>query len=122
MRKLFNLLIITPLALVFIAFAVANRQFVTISFDPFSSTDPALGISLPLFIVLIGVAMIGAMAGGVAVWFGQGRWRNKARRAVHDVQRLETELSDLRSISRSTGTPASGDNWPALPPNPPPAF
>ena len=86
MRKLFNLLIVLPLALIFIAFAVANRQFVTVSFDPFSSTDPALGISLPLFIVLISVAVLGALAGGVAVWLGQGRWRSKARRAGYEVR------------------------------------
>lgn len=119
MRKLFNLLIVTPLALVFIAFAVANRQFVTISFAPFSSTDPALGISLPLFIVLIGVAVIGAMAGGVAVWFGQGRWRSRARRAEQDAQKLETELADLRKISRG-GPPPSAGNWSVPPPSLPP--
>ncbi len=121
MRKLFNLLIVLPLALIFIAFAVANRQFVTISFDPFSSTDPALGISLPLFIVLISVAVLGALAGGVAVWLGQGRWRSKARRAGYEVRKLEAELADLQGKSRNGNAPAGGEGWKALPPGLPPA-
>jgi len=115
-RKLINILILTPLALIFIAFAVANRQFVTISFDPFSSTDPAIAISLPLFIVMIGVAILGALAGGIAVWLGQGRWRRKARRADHDVRKLEAELADLRSLNRRGDASAKHDHWTALPP------
>lgn len=125
MRKLFNILIVLPLALIFLAFAVANRQFVTISFDPFSSTDPALGISLPLFIVLIAVAILGALAGGVAVWFGQGRWRRKARHDAREVRRLEAELADWRSSAAKSGAPVTGDGWKALrtdlPPGLPPA-
>jgi uncharacterized integral membrane protein len=35
------MLIVVPLAVVIIAFAVANRQSVTVSFDPFSATSPA---------------------------------------------------------------------------------
>ena len=48
-RKIVTGLILVPLAIVIIAFAVANRQMVTVSFDPFSSASPAYAATLPLF-------------------------------------------------------------------------
>ena len=42
MRKFFTALVVIPLGLIFIVFAVANRHFVTVSFDPFNSADPAI--------------------------------------------------------------------------------
>ena len=49
MRKFFTALVVIPLGLIFIVFAVANRHFVTVSFDPFNSDDPAIAVSMPLF-------------------------------------------------------------------------
>src|SRR5262249_41046467 len=37
LRRIVSILIVVPLAIVIVAFAVANRQSVTVSFDPFSS-------------------------------------------------------------------------------------
>jgi len=36
-RKIIPAVILVPLAVIIIAFAVANRQIVTVSFDPFSA-------------------------------------------------------------------------------------
>ena len=47
MRKFFTALVVIPLGLVFIVFAVANRHLVTVSFDPFNSVDPSLAVTLP---------------------------------------------------------------------------
>ena len=66
MRKFLNTLIVFPLALIFIAFAVANRHFVTLSFDPFNAADPAVALTLPLFVVVIAMAALGVIAGGIA--------------------------------------------------------
>jgi len=75
MRKFVTYVIIIPLALVFVAFAVANRHFVTVSFDPFDTTTPAVAVQLPLFALIIAVAILGVIAGGMATWFGQRHWR-----------------------------------------------
>ena len=98
MRKFLNTLIVLPLALIFVAFAVANRHFVTLSFDPFDSADPAVALTLPLFVVVIVMAALGVIVGGIATWFGQRRWRRAARR-------LEGELHDTRT--RLAGAEAS---------------
>ncbi len=89
MRKFISGLVLIPLAIVLLVFAVANRQFVTLSLDPFNPSDPAVSVRLPLFALLIGVAVLGVIAGGLATWFRQLHWRLSARRS-------EAELSNLR--------------------------
>jgi uncharacterized integral membrane protein len=97
MRKFFTALIVIPLFLVFVVFAVANRHLVTVSFDLFNTTDPGLAISLPLFALIIVVAIIGVVAGGSAVWFGQRRWRRAARRHEADARAAKAHLEALRA-------------------------
>src|ERR1700748_2070455 len=96
MRKFLSALIIVPLSLIFVVFAVANRHFVTVSFDPFNATDPALSASLPLFVLLIAVAILGVVAGGCATWFGQRRWRRAARRHEADARQARAQLTEFR--------------------------
>ena len=96
MRKFFSTLFAILLGLIFITFAVANRHFVTVSFDPFNSTDPSLSFDLPLFIVILLSAILGVLAGGVATWFRQGRWRRAARRHEADAAAARAELAQSR--------------------------
>jgi uncharacterized integral membrane protein len=96
MRKFFAGLFLIPLAVIFVVFAVANRHFVTVSFDPFNSVDPSVATSLPLFVLIIAVAIFGVVAGSVATWFRQGHWRRAARLNEAEARRARTELADLR--------------------------
>jgi uncharacterized integral membrane protein len=97
MRKFLTALIVIPLGLILVTFAVANRHFVTVSFDPFNMADPALSREVPLFLLLILVAALGVLAGGCAVWFGQRHWRRAARRHEADARLARSELADLRA-------------------------
>ena len=72
-----------PIALVVISFAVANRQWVTVSFDPFSKDAP-----------FAAVVFFGLIAGWIACWIAQGKWRRSAREA-----RRELKLSHVQSRS-----------------------
>jgi uncharacterized integral membrane protein len=99
MRKFITALIVIPLGIIFIVFAVANRHFVTVSFDPFNSVDPAVAVSLPLFVVIIAVAILGVAAGGMATWFRQHRWRRAARQYEADARRARAEAADLRAAA-----------------------
>jgi uncharacterized integral membrane protein len=102
MRKFLSALIIVPLSLIFVVFAVANRHFVTVSFDPFNATDPALSVSLPLFVLLIAVAILGVVAGGCATWFGQRRWRRAARRHEADARQARAQLTEFRAATMAS--------------------
>jgi uncharacterized integral membrane protein len=95
-RKIVSALILVPLAVVIIVFAVANRQSVTVSFDPFSSTSPAYAATLPLFVVIFTVLIVGVLVGGIAAWIGQAKWRRLARKSDADVRVLQQELETIR--------------------------
>jgi uncharacterized integral membrane protein len=101
MRKFLNAIVWIPLAVILVVFAVANRHLITVSFDPFNSNDPALGITLPLFMVIIAVAILGVVAGGSATWFGQRRWRRAARQHEADARELRAQLADWRANALS---------------------
>ena len=102
MRKFLTTLIVIPLGLIFVIFAVANRHLVTVSFDPFNSTDPSIAVTLPLFVVIIAVAILGVIAGGCATWFRQRRWRRAARQHEADARRARAEVADLRAAASQT--------------------
>jgi len=93
MRKFFTALVVIPLGLMFIAFAVANRHWVTVSFGPLNS------VTMPLFVLIIAVAILGVIAGGTAVWRRQGRWRRAARQHEADARQARAELADLRAAA-----------------------
>jgi uncharacterized integral membrane protein len=96
MRKFLSTLVLVLLGLIFIVFAVANRHLVTVSLDPFNSSDPSVGLRLPLFVVIIAVAIAGVVAGGAATWFRQRRWRRAARQYEADARQARAQLADLR--------------------------
>jgi uncharacterized integral membrane protein len=97
MRKFLTGLIVIPLGLIFVIFAVANRHFVTVSFDPFNSAAPSVSISLPLFVLIIVVAILGVIAGGCATWFSQRHWRRAARHHEVDARTVRGQLDDIRA-------------------------
>jgi uncharacterized integral membrane protein len=114
MRKFFTALVLIPLGLIFVVFAVANRHLVTVSFDPFNSSDPSVGFTLPLFVVNNAVAIAGVVAGGTATWFRQRHWRRAARRHEADARQARAQLADQRAAAMA----ARGDpqRLPALMP------
>ena len=95
-RKLITALILVPLAALLVAFAVANRQTVVVSFDPFDATQPALAFPLPLFALMLALATAGVVVGGVAAWLRQHKWRSRARRLEAEARRLRAENEHLR--------------------------
>jgi uncharacterized integral membrane protein len=102
MRKFLMAVVLIPLGLIFVVFAVANRHLVTVSFDPFNSTDPSVAVTLPLFAVIIAVAILGVAAGGTATWFRQRHWRRAARQHEADARQARAELADLRAAAASS--------------------
>ena len=105
-RKFVTALILIPLAIVLVVFAVANRQIVTVSFDPFNTAQPAFAATMPLFVLIIVLLIIGVMIGGAAAWLRQSKWRRTARRLDRDVRDLRDEVDGLKRTEGSTNLPA----------------
>ncbi len=99
MRKIVTALILVPLAILFICFAVANRQTVVVSLDPFDQAHPAMALALPLFALILVLIIGGVIIGGVATWLRQGKWRRAARLAEAEARELRTELDRLKRQS-----------------------
>lgn len=108
LRKILNAVILIPLALVLVVFAVANREWVTVSLDPLNKSDPALSFTLPLFVLLIGVAILGVIAGGMATWVRQRSWRRAARHNETELRRLQLEL--MARDQETAGARAGSDS------------
>ena len=115
-RKIVKALILIPLAIVLIAFAVANRQTITVSFDPFDKADPAFSLTLPFYVLILALVIAGVIIGGIAAWMRQGRWRWRARLAESKARELRVENDQLkrRDGAVPSGAPPSVDHAPRL--------
>jgi uncharacterized integral membrane protein len=96
MKRLLKLLLLVPVALVVVAVADTNRHFVLIYLDPFAgAAEGGTQISAPLYIVVFLAIMLGAVLGGVATYFEQGKYRRAARRARNEADSLRAEIARL---------------------------
>jgi uncharacterized integral membrane protein len=124
-RKIVTIVIVVPLAAIIVAFAVANRQMVTVSFDPFNAVSPAYAATLPLFILIFALVILGVIVGGVASWLRQGSWRRAARKLDADNRVLHQELAAIRhrfgAEAQAAPTAAPASDRAPLPAIPPPA-
>lgn len=105
-RKLVIWMLLVPLAIIILAFAMANRQLVTVSFDPFNSAQPAAAVTLPLFVLIFALVLLGVIVGGIAAWMRQSRYRRAARVLEGDVAGLRREVALLND--RLAAVPPGG--------------
>ena len=105
LRRILAAIVLVPLAVVIIAFALANRQPVRVSFDPFSASEPAASVTLPLFALMIVLLIIGVIVGGAASWIRQGRWRGAARRFERDLAKLREKVRALEGAPADPTAP-----------------
>jgi hypothetical protein len=95
-RKIVIAVILVPLTIVLVAFAVANRQTIVVSLDPFDQAHPALAVAIPLFGLVLALIVGGVLVGGVAAWLRQAKWRRAARLAEGEVRTLRAEVERLK--------------------------
>ncbi|WP_315925156.1 DUF1049 domain-containing protein [Mesorhizobium sp. SP-1A] len=87
------IVVFVPLAVILVALAVANRELVAFTFDPFNPGNPALTVTLPLFVMLFLVLAIGIIIGGAVTWFRQGRYRKLARQRGAEAENLRQAIA-----------------------------
>ncbi|MCB9992682.1 MAG: LapA family protein [Hyphomicrobiaceae bacterium] len=93
-RRLIGWFLLLPLSLVLIVFALANRQTITLNFDPTSETSPLIPpVHVPLFLLIYVLLIAGILLGGVATWFTQGKQRREKRHWRKHAARLEKEAA-----------------------------
>ena len=118
-RKTLAALFLAPLGALMVLLAVANREPVTMSLDPFQSEPRVLAVTLPLFIVILMSLIAGVLVGGVAAWLRQGKWRRHARSTHAEIRALRAEHDALRQRLDAAGR--SGPSLPSVYRHPPAA-
>lgn len=101
LRRIAGWVVLVPLSLVLIIFALANRQLTIVNFNPLVSpgdmTSPGIGV--PLFLVIFAFLLLGVVLGGIAAWFAAGRVRREKRQWQRESERLRRELDGLRKVA-----------------------
>lgn len=95
MKKVLWLLAGLAAAVVIIPFAVANRHTVPLTVDPFARLQSGLAVDVPLSLLMFVMFMLGLIAGGLAAWLGQGKWRRTARRKTREAYQWRSEADRL---------------------------
>jgi uncharacterized integral membrane protein len=96
------------LALLLAGFAVYNRTPVTLTYSPIH--DP---ITLPLYLISLGLMAIGFILGGAFVWFTMGTLRKTKREQKKLIKSLEKDLKAVNENGASHIKPSS-EFFPAL--------
>ncbi|GEP05540.1 lipopolysaccharide assembly protein LapA domain-containing protein [Methylobacterium oxalidis] len=96
-------LVLLPVAILVILLAVANREAVRLSLDPFSET-PVFSLNVPLYAILFVAVAVGIVVGGIGAWLGQGETRRTARERRREIRRLEGETARLRTYAPASET------------------
>jgi uncharacterized integral membrane protein len=79
-------------AALLVAYAIANRTEVTVSFDPFDRATPAYLVTLPLYVLSFTILILGVVVGAIVGWFTQGKRRRYRRRLESELNRVRAEL------------------------------
>lgn len=112
MRKFLRTVWLVLLGVIIVDFSLANRHFVTVSFDPFASGDSVFDLPPQrLFVVILAALILGVLVGGSATWLSQRRWRRSARQHEADARGLRAQLADWRATAAMS--PRGDSNLPA---------
>ncbi|HTJ58754.1 MAG TPA: lipopolysaccharide assembly protein LapA domain-containing protein [Devosiaceae bacterium] len=111
LRRIVGWIVLIPLSVALIVFALANRQLTVVNFNPLASPDTAgaPGIGVPLFLVIFTVLLVGVLLGGVAGWFAQAEVRRERRLLRREAERLGRELDQLNRAAGKRRTPTTLD-------------
>lgn len=101
--RLLSWIIMVPVALVVISFAVSNRDVVTVGLWPVPFT-----LQAPLFAVVLLVGVAGVVVGAFIAWVSGRKARSRARANARRAETAERELSTLRQQLGEVAAEGSG--------------
>ncbi len=93
------------------AFAVVNRDSVSLSVNPITQDQ---FLELPLYVVFLGAMAFGFLFGGIIVWFNMSGLRKEKRTQGKEIKLLEKELERLKEEKLRAKALPAGEIFPAL--------
>lgn len=91
LKRIISWVVGLPLAVIGIGFAVANREWVTVSFDPINRVQPFATIDMPLWALFFAGIFLGIFVGWFVAWRGAGKHRRNARDAKIELIRVQQQ-------------------------------
>lgn len=92
----------SPIALLVVVFAVANRHDVRLEFWPLP-----WAVDLPVYLVVLGVLALGLVLGGLVMWLSGHGARRRAREQRRRAESLERQLRAAESAAQALAAPGS---------------
>lgn len=108
-RKIVNWIAGLPVAAAVAVFAVANRQWVTVSLDPIHRDQPFASVNMPLWALFFCGVFVGIFAGWLVAWMAQGKWRKAAREARLELIRTQNDNERVRKELASRAVTSNRD-------------
>ena len=88
-KRIISWVVGLPLAVIGVGFAVANREWVTVSLDPINRVQPFATINMPLWALFFAGIFLGIFVGWFVAWRGAGKHRRNARDAKIELIRAQ---------------------------------
>lgn len=98
-KKIINLLVLVPLAIILVVLCVANRQSVTLALNPFKTDDALMSFSAPFFVFIFLSLILGVVLGSLVTWFSQGKYRKRARTEAKEAVRWHDEANRQKAAA-----------------------
>lgn len=100
-KKIINLLVLVPLAIILVVLCVANRQSVTLALNPFKPDDVLMSFSAPFFVFIFLSLILGVVLGSLVTWFSQGKYRKRARTEAKEAVRWHDEANRQKAAANA---------------------
>ncbi|KQO77069.1 lipopolysaccharide assembly protein LapA domain-containing protein [Rhizobium sp. Leaf262] len=108
-KKIVNLVVLVPLAIILVVLCVANRQAVTLALNPFRPDDSVLSFSAPFFVFIFLAVIFGVFLGSLVTWFSQGKYRKRARTEAKEAVRWHDEANRQKAAANAVVIAPSTD-------------
>lgn len=105
-KRVVNILVLIPIAIVLIVLSVANRQAVTLALNPFRPEDSVLSVTAPFFVYLFLATIFGLVLGALITWFAQGKYRKRARVEANEAVKWHGEAEKHRTRAEAIASQA----------------
>ena len=98
-RKIVNIVILVPVAVILVVLSVANREWVRFALNPFNPDDKVLSVTAPFFVYLFTALIVGMLIGAFATWLNQGKYRKRARKEAREAVRWHAEADKQKRVN-----------------------
>ncbi|MCR6500746.1 DUF1049 domain-containing protein [Shinella sp. CPCC 101442] len=105
-KRIINVVVLLPIAIVLIVLSVANRQSVTLALNPFRPEDSVLSVTAPFFVYLFLAVILGLVIGSLATWFAQSKYRKRARVEANEAVKWHGEAEKHRTRAEAIASQA----------------